>query len=73
MKVNNNLFTVEIDDRGFLMIDQHGNCVLVKLAYVDTDTFVRDSLRRCCNAKQLSKIISHYRKTGTMIEEDDLQ
>lgn len=61
------------EDRGFLMIDQHGNCVLVKLPYVDTDTFVRDSLRRCCNAKQLGKIISNYRKTGKMIEEDALQ
>lgn len=61
------------NDRGFLMIDQTGNCVLVKLAYVDTDTFVKGSLRRGCTAKQLDKIVRNYRKTGKMLEEDDLK
>lgn len=70
--IKNSFSQMQNEDRGFLMIDQHGNCVLVKLAYVDTDTFVRGSLRRCCTSQKISKIISYYRKTGKMIEEDAL-
>lgn len=71
--IKNDFSTMQNEDRGFLMIDMSGNCVLVKLPYVDTDTFVRSSLRRCCTAKQLDKIVRNYRKTGKMIEEDELQ
>ena len=60
---------------GFLMIDSMGNAVLVNTKALPSpkEAFVDGSIRRGLTAKQLDKVVRHYRKTGMMIGEEDLE
>lgn len=67
------------DNKGFLVIDCSGNAVLIdpttftRCGYSTIEFFIKGSIRRCCTVKQLDKIVRHYKKTGDMIPEEELE